>query len=75
MEPTLPALPLPPDTDSLEMAREQALDYMSFVARNYPPDAAEVEIRRAASRLIEIIAADYEAAAREDADMELDQSA
>jgi hypothetical protein len=74
MEPTLPVLPLPLDTDGLEMAREQSLDYMSFVARNYPPDAPAVEIRHAASRLIEIITADYEATAREDAEMELDQS-
>jgi hypothetical protein len=74
MEPTLPVLPLPLDTDGLEMAREQSLDYMSFVARNYPPYAAVVKIRHAASRLIEIITADYEATAREDAEMELDQS-
>jgi hypothetical protein len=47
------------------MLRDQALDYIGFVARNYPPDAAEVKIRLAASRLIEIIAADYEATVRE----------
>jgi hypothetical protein len=51
MQPTLPTLPLPLDTDGLEIAREQALDYIEFVARNYAPDAAEIEIRLAASRL------------------------
>jgi hypothetical protein len=70
MEPTLPSLPLPRDTDGLELAREQALDYIEFVARNYAPDSAEIEIRLAASRLIEIITADYEATAREDAEAE-----
>lgn len=39
MEPTLPSLPLPLETDGLESAREEALDFISFVARNYPPDA------------------------------------
>jgi hypothetical protein len=70
MEPTLPSLPLPLDSDRLQTAREQALDFISFVARNYPPDAAAVEIRRAVSLLIEIIAKDYEATAREDAELE-----
>lgn len=65
MEPTLPSLPLPLDTGGLMTAREQALDFLSFVARNYPPDAAAAEIRRASSLLIEIIAKDYEATARE----------
>jgi hypothetical protein len=65
MEPTLPSLPLPLDTDGLQTARDQALDYISFVARNYPPDAAAAEIRRGASLLVEIIAKDYEATARE----------
>jgi hypothetical protein len=65
MEPTLPFFPLPLDTDGLETAREQALDYISFVARNYPPDAAGAEIRRGASLLIEIIAKDYEVTALE----------
>jgi|GEM_PF-6584481 len=65
MEPTLPSFPLPLDTDGLESAREQALDYISFVARSYPPDAAAAEIRGAASLLIKIIAKDYEATARE----------
>lgn len=41
MEPTLPSLPLPLDTDGLESAREEALDFISFVARNYPPDATQ----------------------------------
>jgi len=70
MEPTLPALPLPLDTDGLDQAREQTLDYIRFVACNYPPDSAEIEIRAASSRLIEIVTADYEATAREDAELE-----
>lgn len=68
MQLTLPSVPLPCDTDSLEIAREEALDYIEFVARNHAPDSAQIEIRLAASRLIEIIAADYEATAREDAE-------
>jgi len=70
MEPILPSLPLPLDSDGLQTAREQALDYLNFVARNYEPDSAEIEIRRAASVLIEIIAKDYEATAREIAELE-----
>jgi hypothetical protein len=65
MEPTLPSFPLPLDTDGLETAREQVLDFIRFVARSYPPDAAAAEIQSAASLLIEIIAKDYEATARE----------
>jgi len=48
----------------------RALDYIEFVARNYGRDTAEITIRLAASRLIEIIAADYAATAREDAEAE-----
>jgi hypothetical protein len=70
MEPTLPSLPLPLDTDGLMTAREQALDLIRFVARNYPPGAAADEIQRAASLLIEIIEKDYEATAGEDAELE-----
>ena len=41
MEPTLPSLPLPLDTDGLESAREEALDFISFLARKYPTDATQ----------------------------------
>jgi hypothetical protein len=66
MEPTLPALALPLDTSGLDQAREQTLDYIRFVACNHPPDSGESGIRTASSRLIEIVAADYEATARKD---------
>jgi hypothetical protein len=46
MEPTLPSLPLRLDTDGLMTAREQALDFISFVAWTYPPAAAAADIRR-----------------------------
>jgi hypothetical protein len=71
-EPTLPGLPFPADSDSLMEMRDEALEYLGFVARNYPPTHAALEIQLAAERLIQIIEADYAATAREIAEDEAD---
>jgi hypothetical protein len=52
--------------------RDQTLEYLVFVARNYEPTQAALEIQLAAERLIQIIEADYAATAREIADDEAD---
>lgn len=65
IEPTLPAVPLQPNVETCLQAREETLEYIAFVARNYPPSMAEPEINAAAARLIEIIKADYAATALE----------
>jgi hypothetical protein len=64
-EPTLPTSPFPLDSDSLMEIRDQTLDYIAFVAQNYPPSSAKTEIEVASALLIEIIEADYAATARE----------
>jgi hypothetical protein len=69
-EPALPPLPIDASSDTLMEVREEALEYLTFVARNYPPVQAAVEIQRTADRLIQIIEADYAATAREIAEDE-----
>jgi hypothetical protein len=71
-EPTLPGLPFPADSDTLMEMRDQALEYLEFVARNYTPDQAALEIQLAAERIIQLIEADYAATAREIAEDEAD---
>lgn len=44
-------LPFPSGPDELQQCRQQVLDYMAYVARNWPPDRAKAEILLAADWL------------------------
>jgi hypothetical protein len=71
----LPGPPYPRSSFELEAVRDQILDYIWFAAHQLPPEWAERRITLAASRLIEVIAADYDATAREDAELEAEEEA
>jgi hypothetical protein len=65
-DPQMPTGPIPDDWEEIENEREQVLEYLTFVARAYDPDTAKIEIEKASSRLINLVAAEYEAIRRHD---------
>jgi hypothetical protein len=64
-DPQLPGVPYPFTSENLRIAREQAIEYIAFAARNYPPQWAEQKIFQGAFRLKNIVASEYEVRARE----------